>query len=57
MLNDKLQLVVEETVSHSQCGFRAGRRYVDIIFCVRWLVDKANEHNTISAICGLMQTV
>ena len=25
VLNDKLQLVVEETVSDSQCGFRTGR--------------------------------
>ena len=34
VLNNTLQLVVEETVSDSQCGFRAGRDCVDMIFCV-----------------------
>ena len=34
VLNDRLQLVVEETVSDSQCVFRAGRGCVDMIFCV-----------------------
>ena len=46
VLNNRLQLVVEETVSDSQCGFRAGRGCVDMIFCVRQLVEKAIEHNT-----------
>ena len=46
LLNDRLQLVVEETVSDSQCGFRTGRGCVDMIFCVRQLVEKAIEHNT-----------
>ena len=46
LLNDGLQLVVEETVSDSQCGFRTGRGCVDMIFCVRQLVEKAIEHNT-----------
>ena len=45
VLNNRLQLVVEETVSDSQCGFRAGRGCVDMIFCVRQLVEKAIEHN------------
>ena len=31
VLNDRLQLVVEETVSNSQYGFRAGRGCVDMI--------------------------
>ena len=35
VLNDRLQLVMEETVSDSQCGFRAGRGCVDMIFCIR----------------------
>ena len=30
VLNDRLQLVVEETVSDSQCGFRPGRGCVNI---------------------------
>ena len=38
VLNDRLQLVVEETVSDSQCQLRAGRSCVDMIFCVRQLV-------------------
>ena len=46
VLNDRLQLVVEETVSDSPCGLRAGRGCVDMIFCVRQLVEKAIEHNT-----------
>ena len=46
VLNNRLQLVVEEMISDSQCGFRAGRGCVDMIFCVRQLVEKAIEHNT-----------
>ena len=46
VLNDRLQLVVEERVSYSQCGFRAGRGCVNMIFCVCQLVEKAIEHNT-----------
>ena len=38
--------MVEEAVSDSQCGFRAGRGCVDMIVCVRQLVEKAIEHNT-----------
>ena len=34
VLNDRLQLVVEETVSDSPCGLRAGRGCVDMIFSV-----------------------
>ena len=46
VLNDRLQLVVEEAVSDSQCRFRAGRGYVDMIICVHQLVEKAIEYNT-----------
>ena len=46
VLNDRLQLVVEEVVSDTQCGFRTGRGCADMIFCVRQLVEKAIEHNT-----------
>ena len=42
----RLQLVVEEVVSDTQCGFRTGRGCVDMIFCVHQLVEKAVEHNT-----------
>ena len=33
------------TVSDSQCGFRADRSCVEMIFCARQLVEKAIEHN------------
>ena len=46
VLNDRLQLVVVETVSDSQCVFRAGRGCVDMIFCICQLVKKAIEHNS-----------
>ena len=46
MINDRLQLVVEEVVSDAQCGVRTGRGCVDMIFCVRQLIEKAIEHNT-----------
>ena len=46
VLNDRLQLVVEGAISDSQCGFRAGRGCIDMIFCVCQLVEKAIEHNT-----------
>ena len=45
--NDRLQLVVKETVSDYQCGFRTGRGCVDMIFCVCQFVEKAIEHNTL----------
>ena len=46
VINDRLQLVVEEVISGTQCGFRTGRGCVDMIFCVHQLVEKAIEHNT-----------
>ena len=46
VLNDRLQSVVERAVSDSQCGFRASRDCVDMIFCVHQLMEKAIEHNT-----------
>ena len=46
VLNDRLQPVVEEVVSDTQCGFRTGRGCVDMIFCVRQLVEKTIEHNS-----------
>ena len=38
--------MVEEVVSDSQCGFKAGRGCMDMLFCVRQLVEKAIERNT-----------
>ena len=40
IINDRLQAVVENSVADSQCGVRAGRGYVDMVFCVRQLVEK-----------------
>ena len=37
---------MEEVVPDSQCGFRKGRGYTDMIFYARQLVEKAREHNT-----------
>ena len=44
VLNDRLQAVVENSVADSQCGFRAGRGCVDMVFCVRQLVKNTIEH-------------
>ena len=42
----RLQEVVEEVIPDSQCGFHPGRGCLDIIFCVKQLVEKSVEHNT-----------
>ena len=42
----RLQDVVEEVVPDSQCGFRHGRGCIDMVFCVKQLVEKSVEHNT-----------
>ena len=44
VINDRLQTVVEDSVADSQCGFRAGRGCVDMVFCVHQLVEKTIEH-------------
>ena len=41
----RMQRVAEEVLPDSQCGFRAGRGCVDMVFCARQLVEKAREHN------------
>ena len=46
IIQKRLQGVVEEVVPDSQCGFRKGRGYTDMIFYARQLVEKAREHNT-----------
>ena len=42
----RLQEVVEEVIPDSQCGFRQGRGCVNMIFCVKQLVEMSVEHNT-----------
>ena len=38
--------MVEDSVANSQCGFKAGRGCVDMVFCVRQLVEKTIEHHS-----------
>ena len=45
-IQSRLQDVAEEVLPDSQCGFRRGRGCVDMIFCVRQMIEKAVEHNT-----------
>ena len=40
----RLQELAEEVLPESQCGFRKGRGCSDMIFTVRQLIEKANEH-------------
>ena len=46
VIQKRLQGVVEDVVSDSQCGFRKGRGCTDMIFCMRQLVEKTREHNS-----------
>ena len=46
VIQGRLQVVVEDTLPDSQCGFRCGRGCIDMIFCARQIMEKAREHNT-----------
>ena len=46
IIQRRLQKVVEDVMPDSQCSFRSGRGYIDMIFCARQLVEKSREHNT-----------
>eukprot|EP00117_Sycon_ciliatum_P023228 scpid30807/ scgid4805/ Transposon TX1 uncharacterized 149 kDa protein; ORF 2 len=46
VMQDRLQVVAEEILPDSQCGFRRGRGCTDMIFCARQLVEKTIEHDT-----------
>ncbi len=46
ILQERLQKVAEDELPESQCGFRKGRSYTDMIFTVRQLVEKSWEHTT-----------
>ena len=46
IMQSRLQVVVEDLVPDSQCGFRKGRGCINMMFCARQLVEKAREHNT-----------
>ena len=45
IINHRLQAVVEGSVADSQCGFRACRGCVDMVSCVRQLVEKTIDHH------------
>ena len=46
VIQGRLQVVVEDTLPDSQCGFRCGRGCIDMIFCARQIMEKAREHDT-----------
>ena len=46
VIQGRMQVVVEDVIPDSQCGFRSGRGCVDMISCARQLMEKAREHNT-----------
>ena len=46
VLQARLQMVAEEELPDSQCGFRKGRGCSDMIFTVRQLVEKSIEHRS-----------
>ena len=46
IIQQRLQVVVEEVVAVSQCGFWCNRGCTDMIFCAHQLIEKTIEHNT-----------
>ena len=42
----RLQIVAEEILPESQCGFRKGRGCTDMVFALRQLVEKLKEHRS-----------
>jgi len=46
IIQQRLQVIVEEEVADSQCGFRCNHGCTDIIFCACQLIEKAIEHDT-----------
>ena len=45
IIQERLQVIAENVLLDSQCGFRRGHSCVDMIFVARQLVEKAREHN------------
>ena len=45
IIQDRLQVIAEDILPASQCGFRRGRGCVDMIFAARQLVEKTVEHD------------
>jgi len=46
IVKDRLRVVAEDVLPYSQCGFRAGRGCIDMIFVARQLIEKAREHQS-----------
>ena len=44
IIQERPQSLAETVLPESQCGFRAGRGCIDMIFMARQLVEKAIEH-------------
>ena len=44
ILQERLQVLAEQELPESQCGFRKGRSCTDMIFVVRQLMEKSWEH-------------
>ena len=44
VVQGRLQQLAEEVLPESQCGFRKGRGCSDMIFTIRQLIEKSNEH-------------
>ena len=45
-VQDRLQKLANKMLPESQCGFRKGRSFTDMVFMVRRLTEKAIEHDT-----------
>ena len=46
ILQEQLQVLAEQELPESQCGFRKGRSCTDMIFVIRQLMEKSWEHKT-----------
>ena len=45
IVQERIQVIAEEILPDSQCGFRKGRGCTDMIFVARQLVEICREHN------------
>ena len=45
VVQERLQVIAENILPESQCGFRKGRGCIDMIFAARQLVEKTREHD------------
>ena len=45
ILKKRLEVVADQIIPESQCGFRKGHGCIDMIFVARQLIEKVREHN------------